>query len=524
MNLVFKTVKKVDQDGKPFLLQKADVTKSRDFWRNWKTCNGQIKRFIQLRREDNKWIVYRLFPVIQGTYGQFKTVYALKDTSGLLSYQISAVRHICRAIIDHNAALDGSDTGTGKTYTALAVARELGLQPAIICKKAGVSGWKRGCMHYRLKPFFIINWEKAKLCGAGFPYLQRAKDEFSGKYRYRWKMPNGKLLIFDEAHVANNYGTQNYGMYVSSKGLSSISLSATIADRPERLQAVMHVLGAMEKGEFRLFLDGIGHFRNKYDQYESFSNQGDMVQLNKILYPAYGYRITYNDPDVKRLFPQGVYRTQVVNIGTKNGQKQNKLYNLMVQQAQKDTEMGEQANKLVAELRYRQASELLKADVLCELATDYMDQGMSVCIFVNYLDTLKYISAKMKTSSLLFGNQESKGLKRENVLDDFQNNKKRIIVAMVGCGGQSLDLHDLSGNHPRISLICPTYEPITLRQVLGRTYRAGAKSTPVMNLVYAADTIEEKVAETVNAKLDNIAAINDGDLMEPDLFNMGVKQ
>jgi len=41
--------------------------------------------------------------------------------------------------------------------------------------------------------------------------------------------------------------------------------------------------------------------------------------------------------------------------------------------------------------------------------------------------------------------------------------------------------------------------------------------------VYAAGTIEEKVAETVNKKLDNIAALNDGDLMEPDLFRLGVK-
>jgi hypothetical protein len=43
-----------------------------------------------------------------------------------------------------------------------------------------------------------------------------------------------------------------------------------------------------------------------------------------------------------------------------------------------------------------------------------------------------------------------------------------------------------------------------------------------MKLVYAADTVEEKVANSVNRKLDSIAALNNGDLMEPDLFNMGV--
>jgi hypothetical protein len=47
---------------------------------------------------------------------------------------------------------------------------------------------------------------------------------------------------------------------------------------------------------------------------------------------------------------------------------------------------------------------------------------------------------------------------------------------------------------------------------------------PVLKLVYAAGTIEEKVAQNVNQKLDNISALNDGDLMEPDLFKLGIRR
>jgi hypothetical protein len=43
-------------------------------------------------------------------------------------------------------------------------------------------------------------------------------------------------------------------------------------------------------------------------------------------------------------------------------------------------------------------------------------------------------------------------------------------------------------------------------------------------MVYAAGTVEEKVAERVNEKLDNIAALNDGDLMESDMFNLTGKR
>jgi hypothetical protein len=109
-------------------------------------------------------------------------------------------------------------------------------------------------------------------------------------------------------------------------------------------------------------------------------------------------------------------------------------------------------------------------------------------------------------------------------MEDFQHGREKVLLCMSDAGGQSIDLHDVHGNGQRVSLICPTYNPITLQQVLGRTFRANTKSTPIMKLVYAAGTIEEKVCVAVNLKLDNIAALNDGDLMEPDLFQLGVRR
>jgi hypothetical protein len=41
-----------------------------------------------------------------------------------------------------------------------------------------------------------------------------------------------------------------------------------------------------------------------------------------------------------------------------------------------------------------------------------------------------------------------------------------------------------------------------------------------MKLIYAAGTVEEKVSVSVNSKIDNILALNDGDLMETDLFGL----
>ena len=175
---------------------------------------------------------------------------------------------------------------------------------------------------------------------------------------------------------------------------------------------------------------------------------------------------------------------------------------------------------MVAELRYRQAAELFKADIVADNALDLLYEGKSVCIFVNFRDTLAYLARKLKTRSVIYGEQERHGLSREKVIADFQANRNRVIICMAEAGGQSIDLHDLEGGHQRVSLICPTYTSVTFKQILGRTHRAKAKTVPIMKLIYAANTVEEKVAESVNGKLGNIAALNDGDLMEPDLFNL----
>jgi hypothetical protein len=82
----------------------------------------------------------------------------------------------------------------------------------------------------------------------------------------------------------------------------------------------------------------------------------------------------------------------------------------------------------------------------------------------------------------------------------------------------SINLHDVTGRHPRLALVCPTWRATSLRQALGRVHRAGAKSKAVQKLLYAAGTIEEAIAKRVMGKLDQIDQINDADLAEPEFI------
>jgi len=519
MNLIFRDVTRLQKDGQEYILQAADVTYNKRFWIAWRQIKPSLQKVIALRRENGRFNAYRLMPTQLGiSYGTFKLSYSLRDTSKLLPYQTKPVRYICNAILRHNAACDGSDTGLGKTFVALACARELQFTPAIICKKAGIATWKRALQHFGMDCFFLVNWERAK--AGRFRYAPRTRDEFSGQYTYTWKLPPKTLLIFDEAHVGSNPDSQNHALWTGSKGYASLSLSATFADRPKRLSGLMYLLGIFDRKSFLEWLRERGHFTNEHAQIESLSARNDLAEVNRVLYPHYGYRLSYKTPEVKKFFPEAVYQTEIITIGARNADKQNELYKIMLEKAAKYHQQGKQADKLVAELRYRQASELLKADALADLTIDYLLTNLSVLLFVNYRETLIYLAKRLNTDSVIYGGQDKHGRFREEIISDFQAGKSRVMICMVEAGGQSISLHDLTGKHQRLSLICPTYNPITLKQVCGRTHRAGSKTTPIIKLAYSAGTIEEKVSRNVSEKIGNIDALNEGDLMPEELFNL----
>src|ERR1700679_3562073 len=90
----------------------------------------------------------------------------------LLDYQRLHVQILIRALQKHKVAVDTSSTGTGKTYTSLAVAKHLKLRVFIICPKSMISVWKRLASQFELD-FTVINYEAIRT-GKAYPeYLEK---------------------------------------------------------------------------------------------------------------------------------------------------------------------------------------------------------------------------------------------------------------------------------------------------------------------------------------------------------------
>ena len=87
------------------------------------------------------------------------------------------------------------------------------------------------------------------------------------------------------------------------------------------------------------------------------------------------------------------------------------------------------------------------------------------------------------------------------------------MVATFGAGGVGISFHDIHGKYPRVSLLNVTYSATQLKQSLGRIHRAGSLSKAVQYIYFASGTQEELAYHRVHAKLKNISALNDGDLI-----------
>ena len=162
-------------------------------------------------------------------------------------------------------------------------------------------------------------------------------------------------------------------------------------------------------------------------------------------------------------------------------------------------------------------AEYLKVPLLADLTSDAIEDGKSVVIFTNYTETLMKLTAKLRCPGI-YGAQPIS--ERQKIIDDFQSDKIRVVVVNIAAGGAGISLHDINGAFPRLALLCPTYNATDLKQALGRVHRAGGKSKSIQRLVYAAGTVEENVAKSVNQKIAAISALNDGDLLEPDIFQL----
>lgn len=440
----------------------------------------------------------------------------------LYEYQRDHVKNLLYIIKKNNSVLDSSDTGTGKTYTSIALCKILKKNPIIICPKSVISVWRKVCDLFEVKALLIVNYETIKIGKyynngdrVNCPYINIIED--NKKLLYKWNIKEENIIfIFDEVHKCSDINTQNGQLLFSSKDTKKniLLLSATIADNPNKFKLFFYILN---------FIDPIQvETQNiNYEKYQSIMSKwimrdkNPMLRINSMLYPDRASRMKIDV--LGNMFPE----TQIIAMAytiEKNRERDIEREYRNIQKLLedlKDKKNKDKGNILTKILRSRQKIEILKVPLFVELTNDFLENKYSVVIFVNFTKTLQELCLMLHTNCTIDGSQTKE--ERDKNIEDFQNNKEKIIICNIKSGSVGLSLHDIHGGHPRISLISPTWSSIDLVQSLGRIHRAGAKSKSLQRILYVSNTVEEKIADKLQKKLKDLNRINNGDI---DLTNI----
>ncbi len=513
-----------------YLLREADPTDR--FWAAYKRQTFeqlQAHGVSLVQRSKGRWVV-QIHEPLEGAKPAPQPVYQLKDTRNLFDWQIPHAGHLVAVLDRHGAVLDASDTGTGKTYVAVSVARERRLKPLVIAPKVGMRKWADVCKLLGVPFRCVVGWEEAKT--KGFPYTtlvwnlipEDYKDEKTGQWKrrmrkelqsLRWKTTREDLLIFDEAHRAKGFITQNARLLAASRGTPTLALSATAADGPRDMWALGIRLGLHNGGNFKEFCESLLCFKDKTKGWSMVDRQLSAMKLHKLIFPEHGGRIRIKD--LGSAFPDNFVTPELVEI--EEPSKLNDLYKSLLLRVAQLEEQGRNMEVIVERLRYRQATELHKLAAMIELAENDIEEGNGVAMFVGFRETLDHIAKHFgKRCAVIHGDQTIDAREKQRLL--FENNEVDCIVSMIQAGGISCDMHDINGK-PRTSIISPCDNATQVKQVLGRIHRAGGKSAARQRILYAAGTVEERVYANAASKILAIDTINDGDLLEPELIHRG---
>lgn len=423
----------------------------------------------------------------------------------LLEYQVPHVQNLIGSLENNNIVLDTSDTGCGKTYCSLAICKQLNLEPIIICPKSIISNWKKICKLFKIKPLFVCNYEtlrKGKYYENGdmskrqkCPYLRYIKKDKS----HHWKnIKKNNIFIFDEVHFCKNKSSLNGKLLISTFPYKKMLLSATLIDDISSFEIFTYMLGwcdSLRKVRSYLIAETNGYKNFKY--------------ISKRLYPNYASRISIEELGDR--FPKNnviidTYDDDNFSLIDEEYQKIKEYYKKLDEKEEKSNK----ANLLVDISFSRQKIELYKVEIINDLVSQYLENKFSIVIFVNFNKTLEILSQILGTKCVVHGKQTYED--RLKNINNFQLNKEKIIICNIQAGGQSINLHDELGGHPRVSLIVPSYSSTQLIQALGRINRAGSKSPSTQRIIFCSGTVEDHIAKKLKEKVKNLSSLNDTDL------------
>ena len=462
----------------------------------------------------------------------------------LLEPQIPHAKRILDSLYTYGVAADLSETGCGKTYVAAWVAKQLRVPITVICPKAMITPWQRVLKSFGINTHsvnkgkaekyegaftnYVVNYEqlvRGTRCNNMVEYDRNrftSRNVFEKDNGITVKLPKRSLIILDEAHKCKGSNSLNSSLLITFKnqGYKVLLMSATAATMPPEMRAFGFATNLHDGYGFRKWLSSKGSFsQGRFGEVfdmKAHKSQLGMRHIHEDLFQNQTVASRLTRMDMKAMFPDNRVFAECFDMGS-NTDKINNVYEQMEAEiARLDERSSNYRAHVFAEIvKARRMAEVLKVPTMVEQIVEMYRENMSPVVFVNFQETIDALKKRLSEFGdevgFVVGGQSKKV--RDNEIDQFQADVKRIMLVNSAAGNAGIGLHDLNGKHARGSILSPSYSAINLVQCLGRIHRAEGKTPCIQKIMFAAGTIEERCCERVQSKLDNLDLLNDGDLI-----------
>jgi hypothetical protein len=340
------------------------------------------------------------------------------NTTGLLEPQVPHVKRLVNSINVNGFAFDLSETGTGKTYTAAAVIRELNRPFVVICPKTVIPQWQGILDKFKLKAVTVINYEMLvrggtkwmkwkKLADPLQPWVPEAKRDIP-----EFRFDTDTLVIVDEVHKCKGNDTSSSWLLIALKlqSYKVLGCSATCATSPLEMKAFGFVSGLHSLYNFNDFCrihggEWVGRWGAMTWNAGTEMARKSMMALNEYLFQTKACASRMVVEDFGNLFPESHIVADAYDLGPTEGGRCQQVYDDMEAEiARLDERSADYSQHIFAiMMEARRRAELCKIPTFVDMVEDLFDEGKSVVVFLNFHDSVEALIKRLEKNKKLRG-------------------------------------------------------------------------------------------------------------------------
>lgn len=458
----------------------------------------------------------------------------MKTKLSLRERQVPWSKKIIHILESNFGYIDTSVMGAGKTLVALHTAKRLGLKIFVVCPALVKSVWKREAAKYGIDIEAVLSYGELRSTKNKQPshgYLKRIDTPKSTSFTATKKLKDaqneGCLIIIDEFQEVKNKTAQWAAVKeiidtISKQKVAYTKsrfgcLSGTAIDKQEQALNLFQIIGLVElraqirreKGKIKFL--GMTKLLEMCQNVNEKKTEEYMREKNKNVKEFCWYAFTRILKDFISGSMPAPEMPEVTLTAVNGYYKINKndlpdLKDAIDMLSGAVASLDEEGNKIKGFSLITKALMKgcrAKANDLIRIVSADLDANPNfrAIISVDYTEVVDYIMEKMKKYKPVSLTGQTKG--REKIVEDFQNQKIRLIVKTTKTGQSGISLHDTDGDYPRGMYIIPGYSFIAIAQNVMRIWRDGTKSDTKIVIFYGKGTkvmTEKKTLEIISRK------------------------